>query len=301
MKLNLEALKKMAQDSLLIVDDEQNIIHAIKRLLRKEAYEINTAASGEEALAFLDNHRVDVIISDHRMPGMSGIEFLEHAKGLCPLSVRIILSGYADLKTVTEAINRGYIYKFILKPWDDEELKAAIREALNVARLQIENYRLAGELKTKNERLQWLNSNLEDEVEKRTQELKMRNMVLERFHYIIDQMPIGFIGLGDDKKVVFANNWANMHIGGLENLLDQDIEAILGANAASGLLDDLVHEECPISIITEINGPDGKAYGPVEMRGVVVRYPEGAYGYLIIFIDQPKSSLAERNFGHGNT
>lgn len=296
MKMNLEALKKMAQGSLLIIDDEQNIIHAIKRLLRKEAYEINTAMSGEEALAFLSNHQVDVIISDHRMPGMSGIEFLERAKGLCPLSVRIILSGYADLKTVTEAINRGYIYKFILKPWDDEELKTAIREALNVARLQIENYKLTEELKTKNERLQWLNNNLEDEVEKRTQELKMRNMVLERFHYIIHQMPIGFIGLGDDKRIVFANNWAHVHIGKLKNLLDQDIEAILGADVASGL-DDLSHEKDPISMIIDIEGADG----PVEMRGTVVRYPEGAYGYLLIFIDQPKSSLTERSIGHENT
>lgn len=286
----------MAQGSLLIIDDEQNIIHAIKRLLRKEAYEINTAMSGEEALAFLSNHQVDVIISDHRMPGMSGIEFLERAKGLCPLSVRIILSGYADLKTVTEAINRGYIYKFILKPWDDEELKTAIREALNVARLQIENYKLTEELKTKNERLQWLNNNLEDEVEKRTQELKMRNMVLERFHYIIHQMPIGFIGLGDDKRIVFANNWAHVHIGKLKNLLDQDIEAILGADVASGL-DDLSHEKDPISMIIDIEGADG----PVEMRGTVVRYPEGAYGYLLIFIDQPKSSLTERSIGHENT
>jgi CheY-like chemotaxis protein len=300
MKMNLEALKKMAQGSLLIVDDEQNIIHAIKRLLRKEGYEISTAASGEEALAFLSNHQVDVIISDHRMPGMSGIEFLEYTKGLCPLSVRIILSGYADLKTVTEAINLGYIYKFILKPWDDEELKAAIREALNVARLQIENYRLAEELKTKNERLQWLNNNLEDEVEKRTQELKMRNMVLERFHYIIHQMPIGFIGLGDDKRVVFANNWAYVHIGGLKNLLDQDIESLLGADVTSRL-DDLAHGEGPATMIIDINGPDGEAYGPVEMRGAVVRYPEGAYGYLLIFIDQPKSSLTERSIGHGNT
>ncbi|MGC9021881.1 MAG: response regulator [Dissulfurimicrobium sp.] len=286
----------MMQGRILIVDDEQNILHAIKRLLRKESYEISTAVSGEEALAFLNDHQVDVIISDHRMPGMSGIEFLEHAKGLCPLSVRIILSGYADLKTVTKAINRGYIYKFILKPWDDEELKAAIREAINVAHLQNENYRLTEELKIKNERLQWLNNNLKDEIEKRTQELQMRNMVLERFHYIIHQMPIGFIGLGDDKRIAFANNWAYVHIGRLKDLLDQDIEAVLGTDAASRL-DGLAHGEGPLSMTVDIDGMND----PIEMRGTVVRYPDGAYGYLLIFIDHPISSLKEKGASHGDT
>lgn len=271
----------MSQDSVLLVDDEQNILHAIKRLLRKEDYELHIATSGEEALALLNNKQVDVIISDHRMQGMSGIELLERAKEICPLSVRIILSGYADFNTITDAINRGYIYKFILKPWNDEELKAAIREALNVARLQFENYRLTQELKTQNERLKWLNDNLEDEVWKRTQEVQMRSNILERFHYIIHQMPIGFIGLGDDRKVAFANNWAQVHIGGLKNLMDQDIENILNSETIPGL-DDLVEKHKPLSMKVTIPGMGAT----VDMRGAVVEYPDGVYGYILIFIDR---------------
>ena len=271
----------MAQGSLLLVDDEQNILHAIKRLLRKEDYELHTATSGEEALAFLNSKQVDVIISDHRMTGMSGIELLEHVKEICPLSVRIILSGYADFNTITDAINRGYIYKFILKPWDDDELKTAIREALNVARLQFENYRLAHELRLQNERLKWLNDNLEDEVKKRTQEVQMRNTILERFHYIIHQMPIGFIGLGDDRRVVFANNWAYVHIGGLKNLMDQDIGTILDLETVLRL-DELIKGHRPLSMRLTIPGTDD----PVEMRGAVVKYPDGIYGYVLIFVDR---------------
>lgn len=278
--MNSEPRNKTTQGSILLVDDEQNILHAIKRLLRKENYELHTAVSGEEALAFLGNNQVDVIISDHRMTGISGIELLERAKEICPLSVRIILSGYADFNTITDAINRGYIYKFILKPWNDEEFKTAIREALNLARLQFENYRLTQELTTQNEKLKWLNDNLEDEVSKRTQEVQIRSTILERFHYIIHQMPIGFIGLGDDRKIVFANNWAQVHIGGLKNLMDQDIETVLNSETISRL-DDLIKGHKPLSMRLTIPGMDG----PVEMKGAVIRYPDGVCGYVLIFID----------------
>ncbi|PPD30704.1 MAG: hypothetical protein CTY19_15635 [Methylomonas sp.] len=115
--------------TLLLVDDEPNILSALKRVLRRDGYEIFTAQSGEEALEILAKNKVMVILSDQRMPNMTGTEFLSRVKIMHPRTVRIILSGYADLNSITEAINKGEIYKFRTKPWDDDELRNDIREA----------------------------------------------------------------------------------------------------------------------------------------------------------------------------
>ncbi|CAB1369335.1 putative bifunctional diguanylate cyclase/phosphodiesterase [Denitratisoma oestradiolicum] len=117
------------EPTLLLVDDEENILHALVRLLRGAGYRLLTATSGEAGLLVLDNNEVHVILSDQRMPGMSGSEFLSRVKDRHPEAVRMVLSGYSDLAAVTDAINRGNIYKFLLKPWDDDLLRANIREA----------------------------------------------------------------------------------------------------------------------------------------------------------------------------
>ena len=114
---------------MLLVDDEEFILTALKRLLRRDGYRILTANSGVQALELLAENNVDVIVSDQRMPAMTGIEFLRRAKEMHPDSVRIVLSGYTELETVTDAVNEGAIYKFLTKPWDDEQLRAHIREA----------------------------------------------------------------------------------------------------------------------------------------------------------------------------
>jgi CheY-like chemotaxis protein len=115
--------------TVLLVDDEPNILSALRRVLRRDGYEILTAQSGEEALEILAHQTVMVILSDQRMPNMTGTEFLSRVKILHPRTVRIILSGYADLNSITEAINKGEIYKFRTKPWDDDELRSDVREA----------------------------------------------------------------------------------------------------------------------------------------------------------------------------
>lgn len=126
-KLNLPFAEQ--KPTVLLVDDEPNILSALRRVLRRDGYEILTAQSGEEALEIMAHHRVMVILSDQRMPNMTGTEFLSRVKVLHPRTVRIILSGYADLDSITEAINKGEIYKFRTKPWDDEELRNDVREA----------------------------------------------------------------------------------------------------------------------------------------------------------------------------
>jgi diguanylate cyclase (GGDEF)-like protein/PAS domain S-box-containing protein len=128
------------QPTILLVDDEPSMLSSLKRVLRPDGYRVLTAGSGLAALDLLATNEVQVILSDQRMPEMSGTELLERVRGLHPDTVRIILSGYTDLKSITEAINRGAIYKFLTKPWDSDQLREHIREAFHRHDLE----RLAG-------------------------------------------------------------------------------------------------------------------------------------------------------------
>ncbi|MFA7291312.1 MAG: response regulator [Rhodocyclaceae bacterium] len=118
-----------AMSTLLLVDDEASMLSSLQRLLRRENYRILVASSGEEALTLLAENEVGVIISDQRMPAMSGTELLTRVRKMHPKTVRIILSGYTGLESLTEAINNGEIYKYLMKPWDDAELIETIRGA----------------------------------------------------------------------------------------------------------------------------------------------------------------------------
>src|SRR6185503_2626880 len=117
------------QRTLLLVDDESGIRAALTRMLRGDGYRILTASNGAEGLEVLAVNPVQVIISDQRMPGMSGTEFLNIVKELYPDTVRIILSGYTDIEVVTESVNRGAVFKFLTKPWDDDLLREQVRDA----------------------------------------------------------------------------------------------------------------------------------------------------------------------------
>ncbi|MCK4427643.1 MAG: response regulator [candidate division Zixibacteria bacterium] len=146
----------MTNPRILIVDDEENILSSLKRLFRKEPYQILTARSGEEGLKILDDHQVDLIISDLKMPQMNGIEFLKRAKEKNPVPLRIVLTGHADLRSIIDAIDQGEIYRFLLKPWDDEELKMTIRQALDYYHLWKENRTLVRTVKKQSQVLQQL-------------------------------------------------------------------------------------------------------------------------------------------------
>ncbi len=115
--------------TLLLLDDEENILRALARVLRRDGYQILSASHAQDAFALLAKHEVQVILSDQRMPEMNGTEFFSQVKDLYPDTIRIVLSGYTDLKSVTDAINQGAIYKFLTKPWDDAHLRATIAQA----------------------------------------------------------------------------------------------------------------------------------------------------------------------------
>ena len=131
------------QYSLLLVDDEPNVSKSLERLLRKEKYKIFVANSGEEALEILQQHKIKVIVSDQRMPHMTGAQLFAKVKEQYPETIRIIISGYTDFQSVSDAINKGSIYKFLAKPWNNELLRAEIREAFNTQGLIQHNQQLS--------------------------------------------------------------------------------------------------------------------------------------------------------------
>jgi len=153
-------LKMETERTLLLVDDDADIGAALNRLLRQEGYKILCARSGMEGLELLARNEVQVVVSDQRMPEMTGVEFLGRVKDLYPKTVRIILSGYADLSSVTDAINRGAIYKFLTKPWDNEALCANVLEAFRHFELTQQRNNLALEIQESNTTLATLSLEL---------------------------------------------------------------------------------------------------------------------------------------------
>lgn len=141
---------------IMIVDDEENVLQALKRALIDEDYTIVTARNGKEALDKLGLSPVDIVMSDHTMPSMSGLEFLQQAKQRYPDTIRILITGKSDTQITIEAINRGEIFRFLLKPWNDEELKMTLRTAFEYHDLLSENKRLAATVKKQSSLLEKL-------------------------------------------------------------------------------------------------------------------------------------------------
>jgi response regulator RpfG family c-di-GMP phosphodiesterase len=168
--------------TLLLVDDEPGILSALRRLFRPHGYRILMAESGAAGLAILDKEAVDLIISDMRMPEMDGATFLKEARQRWPRVMRILLTGYADMTSTVAAINEGEIYRYITKPWDDNEIVTVVREATERQRLEAENQRLTALTQAQNEALRTLNASLEQKVNERTAELCQVLAFVEQAH-----------------------------------------------------------------------------------------------------------------------
>lgn len=210
----------MTQRVLLVVDDEENILRALVRLLRRDGYAILTANSGAQGLELLQQHPVGVILSDQRMPGMTGSEFLERAKALNPASVRMMLSGYTDLQSVTDAINRGAIYRFLTKPWDDEQLRENIRQAF-------EYYERGAAADT----VRSFPGPVAEQVAAVAQGVAAQAAAAPpaaNAEQMLEHLPVGVLGVAEDGTVVFANAMAAA-------LLDAARERLPGRSAVTVL------------------------------------------------------------------
>jgi EAL domain-containing protein (putative c-di-GMP-specific phosphodiesterase class I)/FixJ family two-component response regulator len=223
---NLLRVQKQTR-TLLLVDDEQNIISSLRRLLRGCGFNILTANSGQAGLDILSQHQVDVIVSDQRMPGMTGVEFLRIAKDLYPETIRIVLSGYTELHSVTDAVNEGAIYKFLTKPWEDEQLRGHIEEAFRRKEMADENHRLTQEVLNANQELATANHQLEELLQQKQQQIRRDEVSLDIVREALQQMPLPVIGIDDDDMVVFANDEAQMLFEQTPSILGNDVNFLI--------------------------------------------------------------------------
>ena len=168
--------------TLLFVDDEPSILSALRRLFRPQGYRIFVAEGGAAGLALLETEKVDLIISDMRMPEMDGATFLKEVRKRWPETMRILLTGYADVTSTVAAINEGEIYRYIAKPWDDIEIVKTVQEALERQQLEAENRRLTALTQSQNDELKTLNTSLEQKVAERTAELSQALSFVEQTH-----------------------------------------------------------------------------------------------------------------------
>lgn len=187
---------------ILCVDDERNVLRSLERIFLYEEYEILTAASGDEGLQILESRGpTQIVISDYRMPVMDGVEFLRAVYQRWPDTVRIVLSGYADAGAIVAAINDGHIYKFIPKPWNDDELRVTISNSLERYSLLKHNRELMAELSRANEEL-------ERKVQKRTAELELRNQALTFSQCLLDSLPAAVLGIDSGGMIVQGSRGA---------------------------------------------------------------------------------------------
>ncbi len=213
--------------TLLLLDDEPNIIATLRRLLRREPYRILTATSASQAFELLAANEVAVIVSDQRMPEMTGVDFLRNVKALYPDTVRIVLSGYTELTSVTEAINEGAIYKFLTKPWDDEQLRDNIAEAFRRYDLVAENQRMARELHAANAELARMNDGLEKLVTEQSRRVEQEQQTLSVAQEALQRVPVGVIGIDEDGVIALANDMAHTLVGTGPTLLGEHVDDVL--------------------------------------------------------------------------
>jgi diguanylate cyclase (GGDEF)-like protein len=215
-----------AQPTLLLVDDEPSILSSLRRLLRNDGYRILTANSGSEGLRVLQEHRVDVIVSDQRMPEMTGVEFLRTVLQLYPDTVRIVLSGFTELQTVTDAVNAGAIYKFLTKPWDDDQLRGHIREAFSYGAMANENRLLTLQVRTANQKLAAVNHQLESVLARQRREIRRGEISLDVVHEALSNVPVPVLASDDLGMIVLANRAALALFAGRGPVLGCDLRQL---------------------------------------------------------------------------
>jgi response regulator RpfG family c-di-GMP phosphodiesterase len=198
----------VARATVLCVDDEISILKSLQRMLMAAGFDVVTVTGGEQGLLLLDKQEFAVIISDMRMPGMTGAEFLRCAAERCPDSQRLLLTGYADIDSTIMAINQGQIQRYIQKPWRNEELIVQVRESAEKFLLVRQNKELQQKLSAQNHKLKELNQQLEHHVSKRTGQLRQVLKQLEQEHQSLLDLLFNFISVNPHLNGHFAQHIA---------------------------------------------------------------------------------------------
>ncbi len=266
---------------ILVVDDEESVLRAVKRTLRRQGWDVATAVDASAGLQQLQQGPVQVVISDYKMPGMSGVEFLRQVKERYPFAQRIMLTGYADQQAIEDAINRSEVFRFVSKPWDDAHLTVTIASALEQYDLQEENRRLLALTLRQNEELTALTHSLEAKVAERTALLARAK---KEWEVAFDAIERPIVVLSRALKVQRANlAWASMAQTPVTQVVGRSCYELFGRTAAC--------EVCPLA--------SGKrAPGPVEVSHRERTYQFVSYeandSYVCLYRDTTEEKLLTR-------
>lgn len=178
---------KYTEASVLFVDDETSILSSLNRLFRKIGWNIKLAESGEEALSMINEWQPDVVVSDMRMPGINGATLLTEVEKKYPGTVKILLTGYADLESTVAAINEAHIFSYVAKPWDNDLLFQTIESGLKLRFLEKERDELQKVVNDQNEILRDLNNNLKIKVDRQAQEIDQASLFVDQASEEIQQ------------------------------------------------------------------------------------------------------------------
>jgi len=240
----------MDRHTILVVDDEPDVVKSVRDLLRLD-YRVLGAKRASEAVEMLRQDEVHVVMTDQRMPEMTGVQFLNKVRGEYPEAIRLLFTGYADIRAVVDAINQGNVYRYITKPWDPDELQSVIREACERYDLLVERKRLFALLQTQNRELETVNTQLRTANELKTNFIQVASHELRTPLTIL----IGLAGVAQRPTTPPAEQkvWLKKieQAGGrLQRIVDQ-LVAMLGANRFDKTLEikpadlsGILHEAC---------------------------------------------------------
>ena len=192
----LELVSGAGKPKALVVDDEVDNLDLLKRVLRKD-YHVYSAVSGQEALKLMEEHDFFLILTDQRMPNMLGTEFLKESLKRDPTAIRILITGYSDIESVIDAINKGSLHRYIMKPWNQDELKREIEFAIELQKLSLENQNLVKSLREANKRLEEQEQLLKKDLDERSKQLLAINDELRKLNRRLEGLTLqdGLTGL----------------------------------------------------------------------------------------------------------
>ncbi|MFA9390384.1 MAG: ATP-binding protein [Prolixibacteraceae bacterium] len=239
--MSTEELNNMFEHNLLIIDDEPEIVKALTRQFRRK-YNVFSTTNAEDGFNIMEKENIQVVLSDQRMPGLTGIDFFSKIKNKYPDALKLILTGYSDIEAVIGAINEGQVFRYVTKPWNPDELETIIKEAFEKFELITNNRKLMHKLQDSNE-------NLENKVKERTLELERANGKLSALNSEKNKY-IGMVAHDLRNPIGIAESFASLLIEDFDLLAKNKQIEYLGiiSNRCSFSLD-LIHNFLDVSKI----------------------------------------------------
>jgi len=244
----------MSQTKLLLVDDEPNVLSSLTRTFRGEAYDLLTTSNASEALSKTETERPDIVISDYGLPDMNGVELLTRIRQQFPDIIRILLTGHADFSTAMEAINQGEVYRFITKPWNNDDLKTTVRQALRLRQLERQNAELLRTVNEQNAELRSFNTDLEKRVLEQTAEVRrlygdLQGHFVQSVKVFVEMVSLRDANMADHCKRVAAFSKAIARQFGLDeqHVFELEIAAVLHDIGKIGMPDAVLDLNAPLA------------------------------------------------------